>query len=219
MNSNSNQMVGDSHLYHRFKHISWSAIIVGALVGIGLNFLFNLFCASIGLAVITTTKDGATALAIGGFIGLLISVIVAMFVAGMTAGYLARPFCFKRNLGVLYGFTTWSFALVLTVFFAAHMSHFVTSYTNYIYNRPATVNVVNNDTSPAVSGTTQTNPADVTVNTQKAVNDVGYAAFLVFVLFFVGALSCSLGGHCGMGCKGKDDMECDSGLGKNCPPC
>lgn len=211
MNNDTSMLVNAPHHYYRCKKISWSAILVGAVVGVGLNFLLNLFCVAIGLSVITTNQDGVTALAVGGFIGLLISVIVAMFVAGMVSGYLGRAFCPKRNLGVLYGFTAWSVALIFIVVLATHMTQFVTSYTNFLYNQTPAVNMVNNDISPAVTATTQTTPAQVTVNAQKAVNTVGYSAFLVFVLFFVGAFSASLGGHFGMGRKCKeDDMQCNN---------
>jgi hypothetical protein len=218
MNNNPNVNLNTPYLYHRFKHLSWGAILAGAVVGTGLSFLLNLFCVAIGLSVMTTSSDGVTALAVGGFLGLLISVIVAMFVAGMTAGYMARPLCSKRNLGIFYGFATWSVALILVAILASHMSHFVTNYTNYIYNRPDVVNVVNNNVTPAVTASTQSNPTEVTINAQKAVNNVGYGAFVVFFLFFMGALSSSFGGYCGMVCKRKhDDMECgDNMIGKNC---
>lgn len=221
MSTDPNVIIKDSTLsqYHhcRPKSFSWSAIFAGAFVGIGLTFLLNLFCVSIGLSIVKTSTEGVTALAVGSFIGLLISIIVAMFAAGMTAGYLARPFCFKRNLGILYGFIAWCLALILGVILATHMTRYVTSYTEYVNNRPAVVSVVNNDVSPAVSVAAKTkaktNQSDVTVNAQKAVNNLGYSAFVVFVLFFVGALSSCFGGHCGMLCKCKyDDLECDESL-------
>jgi hypothetical protein len=216
MSTDPNVIIKDSALsqYHhcRPKCLSWSAIFAGAIVGIGLTFLLNLFCVSIGLSIVKTSAEGVTALAVGGFIGLLISIIVAMFAAGMTAGYLARPFCFKRNLGVLYGFIAWCLALVLGVLLAAHMTRYVASYTEYVNNRPAVVNVVNNDVSPAVTVADKTTQSDVTVNAQKAVNNLGYSAFVIFVLFFVGALSSCFGGHCGMVCKCKYEECCDDSL-------
>lgn len=218
MSTDPNVVIKDS-AFNQFHHcrprcVSWSAIISGALVGIGLTFLLNLFCVAIGLAVVTTNTEGVTSLAIGGFIGLLISIIVAMFSAGSVAGYLARPYCFKRHLGILYGFLAWCLALVLGVLLAGSMTEFSTSYRNYVNNGPDAVRVVNNNVTPAVTSTTRGNATtEVTVNAQKVVNNVGYAAFLVFVLFFIGALSSSLGGYCGMTCRCKhDDCECDETL-------
>lgn len=191
------------------KRVSWSAVLAGALVGIGISFLLNLFCVAIGLSVFKTSPDGATTLAIGGFIALLISIFIAMFVAGMTAGHLGRSYHYKRKSGILYGFLTWTVALIITAFAAAHTSQYVAAYTDYIYHNPTVVTVVNNDTSPAVSATSDTTPAQVTVNAQKAANDVGYLAFVVFVLFFVGAFASCLGGHCGNCCCKKDESCCD----------
>jgi fructose-specific phosphotransferase system IIC component len=206
---NTDPVVRDGcHHFKHFKCLSWSAVFAGAFVGIGLTFLLNLFCVSIGLSIVTTNQEGITSLAIGGFIALLISVFVAMFFAGMTAGCLARPYCYKKKSGILYGFLAWSVALLLTVMLASHMTRFVTSYSDFVYHRDAAVvSVVNNNTSPAVSATGNTNTADVTVNAQKAVNQLGYSAFVIFILFFAGAFAASLGGHCGMVCKCKEDEE------------
>src|SRR5687767_10657531 len=74
----------------RPKAISWTAILAGALVGMGLTFLLNTFSIGIGLSLVRTTEDGLTSLAIGGFIGLLIGAIVSMFAAGFTAGCLGK---------------------------------------------------------------------------------------------------------------------------------
>jgi uncharacterized membrane-anchored protein YitT (DUF2179 family) len=214
---------------HHAKCVSWSAIFVGAFVGIGLGFLLNLFGFSIGLSLLTTTQAGMLTLAVGGFVGLLINVIVSMFLAGTTAGYLARPYCAKRNLGVVYGFTTWCVGFLLSVLFASHIMHFVANYTMMATHQTvanqAVVTVTDNQAMPAVTAAVKdSNTSMVIVNAQKATNTVGYVSFLVFVLFIVGALASCLGGcygmrrlcknaccgkcgctttacHCGSGCK------------------
>jgi hypothetical protein len=188
-----------------YKRISWTAILVGAFVGIGLGFLLNLFSIAIGLSIVTTTKEGLVSLAIGGFVGLLIGAIASMFVAGFAAGYLGRPYCIKRNLGALYGFTTWCVALILTVLLTAHMGRYVNYYSNFASNP---VVVTNDNVTPAVSAsTTHTDTAVVTVNAQKTTNDIGIGTFLIFILFFVGALSACFGGHCAMTCKRSCDTD------------
>ncbi len=182
-----------------FKCISWSAIFVGAFVGVGLSFLLGLFSLAIGLSIVTTTKEGMATLAIGGFIGLAISAIVSMFVAGTAAGYLGRFYCAKRNLGVLYGFTTWCLALILTVLLTSHMGHYVAGYAKFISD-PTAVMVTYDRGMPAMSQSVQDNTSVVTVNAQKTTNDLGYTSFLIFVLFFIGAVSSCFGGHYGMAC-------------------
>jgi hypothetical protein len=179
-----------------YKKISWTAVIAGALTAIGLSFLLNLFSIAIGLSVVTTNQEGITSLAIGGFIGILIGTIIATFVGGAIAGYLGRPYCERKHIGALYGFISWCLALILMSLVAAQIGDFVARYTNFI-NQPSNVVVVNNETTPAVS--TSSN-SDVVVNAQKATNNLGYSAFLIFVLFFAGAVSSCFGGHLGMAC-------------------
>ena len=55
-----------------------------------------------------------------------------MSVAGYTAGYLGRHSCSGCNLGILYGFTTWSVALLLTAIVTSHVGNYVSSYSNHI---------------------------------------------------------------------------------------
>lgn len=192
--------ISSPHFFH-LKRISWSAIIVGALIGLGISFLLNLFSIAIGLSVVKTTSDGLASLAIGGLIGILIGTIVSTFASGFAAGYLGRPFCSKRNLGIVYGFTTWCVAFIMIVVLASSVGRYVAEYTSFIAN-PKTVVVVNDQQTPAVS---TPNTSNVVVNAQAATNNLGYAASVIFALFFIGALSSCIGGHCGMVCKNCND--------------
>lgn len=190
------------------KRLSWSAIIAGALVGIGLSFLLNLFSIAIGLSIFNTATEGAVTLAIGGFIGVIIGTIVPMFFAGFTAGYLGRPHCARRNLGVLYGFTAWCLALILTALFTTHMGHYVSSYGNFVSNPSAVV--VTSDSGSAGVTTSPATPAPqsavMVIDAQRAANGLAMGTFLIFVLFSIGALSSAIGGHCGMRCCREDEV-------------
>jgi len=117
---------------HLHKRISWSAILIGAFVGIGLTFLLNLFCVALGVSVFTVGNDGAIALVVGGIISMLVGIIASMVAAGYAAGYLGRFLCPQRNLGILYGFTTWTVAILLSAAVSAYVSSYVTTYTNTI---------------------------------------------------------------------------------------
>lgn len=186
------------HAHCGIRCISWTAIFTGAIVGIGLSFLFNLFSVAIGLSVFTMS-EGIAGLAVGGLIGLAISAIVAMFLAGMVAGYLGRPYCFRRNLGILYGFTTWCLALILTALLTSYVGRYVVSYSNFIANPTVIVAEV----APAAANEAHANM----VSTERAANTFGVGAFVVFVLFFIGAVASCFGGHCGMVCKDKEYEE------------
>lgn len=207
---------GSCHTYggYRKKCLSWSAILAGAIVGTGIGFLLNLFGVAIGLSAFSNTSEGVTAFAIGGFIGLIIIAVVSMFLAGMVAGYLGRKHCYKRNLGILYGFLAWSVALFLAFLLVAPATRFVTQY-NHTLVPSADVVVAN----PTGNSSTVINAQGATVNapalnstnsaaaatTEKAANTLGMATFVTFILFAVGAFSACLGGHCGMKCKCDDD--------------
>ncbi|MDI9818552.1 MULTISPECIES: hypothetical protein [unclassified Legionella] len=188
---------------HPFKRISWTAIFMGALVGLGLGFLLNLFGLAIGLSAFTLDNQGAMILAIGGMIGIIIGIIVSMVVAGYTAGYLGRLYCPKRNLGILYGFTTWSVALILSAVAAGHFSHYVAAYSSPVSNP---IIITMDPAQPAQVGTEGTagiaNAPPIRANVPA--DNLAWSAFIVFILFFIGAVSACVGAHWGMSCR-RDD--------------
>ncbi|MDP3559900.1 MAG: hypothetical protein Q8R79_06110 [Legionellaceae bacterium] len=193
------------HTMHPFKRISWTAIFVGALVGVGLGFLLHLFSISIGLSVVSINKEGSMALAIGGFIGVLIAVIASMVVAGYAAGYLGRNYCPRRNLGILYGFTTWSVALLLSAAVMTHVNHYVSEYTHTIAGSSMVVSLDEHGVSAVTTPTTHS------VSKNQAITPVvishgnlACGAFLIFVLFFVGAVSTCFGACWAMTCQRED---------------
>jgi hypothetical protein len=195
-------VVTDTYDHKGFvKCFSWSAVFVGALVGLGLSFLLHLFGIAIGLTAYSTSAEGTKALAIGGFIGIVLTTIISMYVAGLATGYLARPYCYKRHLATTYGFTTWSVMLVVAVLLSTHMGRFVDVSTNMLSNSHY-VEVTNEPSAPVVSSTDNT----TTVNADKAANLLGTAAFISFFLFLVGAISSCLGAHHGLCCC-RDDVH------------
>lgn len=175
------------------KCVSWTAILVGALVGLGLSFLLNLFGVAIGLSM-TTTQQGVVSFAVGGFLGLLIGAVASMFIAGFVAGFLGRACVVNRHLGVLYGFTTWCVMLVLTALLTLPVNRFIGTYSGFI-STPSSVHVENN--SVVVANEVTNDTTTVSNNAQK---DLALATFFVFVLFFIGAFSSCAGGYFGMVC-------------------
>lgn len=204
---NERAAVVESYPLHPFKRISWSAIFVGALVGVGLSFLLNLFSVAIGLSSFKLNDNGGMALAVGGFIGFLIAAIAAMLVAGYTAGYLGRFYCPQRNLGIVYGFTTWTLALVMSAIITAHVGNYVTNYTN---NLSHAVVVVPKETTNSDSKAVTVEPTSVAKNEQKTVKvtasttSLAISAFVLFIIFFVGAIASCVGACWAMACKRND---------------
>jgi hypothetical protein len=181
------------------KKISWPAIFVGALVGIGIGFLLNLFGIAIGLSVLSV-NDGAVSMAIGGLIGIAISVIVSSFMTGLIASYVGCPESCCARQGILYGFTAWSVSLILMAAITVPLGTYALSYAKFI-TKPAFLG----HSSLVISEGAQS--ADiVTVDTHALVTE---AAFLVFFLFFLGAFSSTLGGYLGTSCRKCDKQKCE----------
>jgi len=196
----SESIITDKHCYS-FKRISWTAIVVGALIGVGLGFLLNLFGIAIGLSTTTVSTNGAMAVAIGGFIGILIGVIISMGIAGYAAGYLGRFYCPKRNLGILYGFTTWSLALLLSAVITTQISNYLSTYSHTITGTSLVISSQNQN-EEVKTNNTSANP-EVT-KFMASPNSLAYGAFILFALFFVGAISSCLGACWAMTCR-RDD--------------
>lgn len=204
---NEMQAVPYTHIVHPMKRVCWTAIFIGALVSMGLAVLLAMFSTIIGLSAFNLSEDGKIALAIGGLVGLLIGVICSTLVGGYAAGYLGRLYSPQRNLGILYGFTTWTVALLLSAVFAGHVSSYLTMYSNTVSN---SVFVVPENkahaTEQVVVETTPTSmdKQQTTVTIAATPKSLIWGAASVFFLFFMGAFSSCLGASWGMSCKRND---------------
>jgi hypothetical protein len=202
-----NMEINKEHCGHRMAHFSWAAIFVGALVGVGLGFLLNLFSMAIGLSAYSATSDGASVIALGGLIGVLIGVIASMGAAGFVTGHIARFHHHYCGGGVVYGFVTWSVALMLSAILLMPLSHYVAFSEDNLNPSAMKMEVASShkatvkSTSTAVEKNKMMNAA----SKQVTPTDLAWSGWVIFALFFVGALSSCIGACCGMGCK--KDME------------
>jgi hypothetical protein len=196
-----NESTLEQHCHgHHLRRISWTAILVGALTAIGLGFLLNLFGIAIGLAAIKSIANGSSSLAIGGFLGLIVGIIASMLAAGYAAGYLGRHYNPRRNLGIVYGFTTWVVALILSALIIGSLSQYAVTYTKAISNVAATSMQQNKEGSSPTMPATENNNLNMATGATALVS----SAFVVFVLFFISAFFTCLGACWGMSCK-RDD--------------
>lgn len=189
---------------HPFKRVCWTAILAGALVGIGLTFLVNLFGMVIGLSIFTVDEaSGAAAIAIGGVIGVLVGILVAMFLAGYTSGYLGRHLAPKRNIGILYGFLTWILALLLTGFVMSNLSNHVTNYSSVVAGPRVSLNASTEkkDSSVTIDKAKKSDNETKAVKVMASARDMTIVSFLVFVFFLLGAAAACWGGCAGMSCR------------------
>lgn len=187
--------------------ICWSVIFVGAFVGLGLAFLLHLFGTAIGLSAYRSSSVSLPELAIGGILGLIISVIVSMGLAGFVAGYLGRFHSCHCHHGVIYGFVTWSMMLILSAVFVLPFTHYISAYTRQL--SPTVIsaksivvkdtNMMDNQSVTSVSKNEQSS-TEKTVNSNATAKQLIGISWLVFILFFIGALSSCIGACYGMRC-------------------
>lgn len=191
---------------HQIHRICWSAVFAGAFVGLGLLFLLHLYGVAISLSVFNSANHGA-AIAIGGFLGMVIGVIAAMVAAGFVTGYLGRFHYYPLHGGVIYGFVTWSLIIFLSAIMIGPMQRYVLSYGNALSNTVVMKGeAVNSENEPVTNNSSSssqdemksnTNDDSITITTAQQT----WTGWIVFVLFFVGALSSCIGATCGMHCK------------------
>lgn len=180
--------------------LNWAAIFAGALVAVGLSFLLDIFGVAIGLSAYSSTSNGATALAVGGILGILIGVLVAMGTAGFVAGYLSRFYHCYCHGGILYGFLTWSVALILSALLIIPVGHYVSLYEDSLYPAATAMEMGVANAPSANANTTQVSAAGDQNATANAKN-LACSSWILFVLFFLGAIASCLGACCGMKCR------------------
>lgn len=178
--------------------ICWSAILAGAIVGVGLGFILNLFGMAIGLSAYSSSPNGAEIIAIGGVIGLLIGTIATMGTAGFVAGYVSRfQSCYCHG-GVLYGFITWSIALILSILLLGPLTNYISSYEKNLSPSFAPVEVSNTVVgNNVIAGEKNNNSPGVSIQAKH----LAWSGWVLFILFFIGAFSSCIGACCGMKCK------------------
>jgi hypothetical protein len=200
---NKNSVVAEKVcITHQVHRICWSAIFGGALVGVGLGFLLHLYGIAISLSAFSSSAHGASVVAIGGVLGLLLGVIASMGVAGFVSGFLGRFHYYPLHGGAIYGFVTWSLILFLSVIMMGPMDRFISAYGNSL-SHSAIVSGPSNNASANVTNLIQVknNIETSNVAVQVSPKELALGGWIVFILFFVGALSSCIGATCGLKCK------------------
>lgn len=179
------------------KCISWTGIIVGAFVALGLSFLLYLLTAGLGLSTMTLSQQGLLALGIGGFIFIIILSFLIMFISGWITGLIARGYCYRPSFGLLHGFTAWCLALLLAIFsHSAFLGSLTPDVEGYNVKGPTTQISRNVDTTTTAVPSTRDTRTGVT--TEEAANTAGMGILATFFIFLTGAIASSLGGYFGV---------------------
>ncbi|WED43997.1 hypothetical protein [Legionella cardiaca] len=178
------------------KYLSWTAVVSAAIIGIGLNFLFNLLSLALGISSFSIDIQGKTTFSLAGYFCFCISSIISMFFTGWVAGKLTPPQPLKKMWGILYGFLAWSLLLILTVVLLTNFIQFLAFHSNFTANLVA-IKITNNAPmlTETVADITKNSPLSINIETTKKVLTLN--AMLTFILFFLGALASCLGGFIG----------------------
>ena len=190
-------------------NLHWTAIFAGAIVGLGLGFLINIFSMAIGLSAYASSPNGATVIAIGGVLGLLIGVIASMGTAGFVAGYLGRFYHCYCHGGVIYGFITWSLALMLSALLILPMTHYVSFYEENLDPNLAPTQISAADVNVSVTSQ-QNSPSQKMMNANP--KQLVWNGWILFIIFFLGAFSSCIGACYGMRCKREEEQNISSPL-------
>jgi hypothetical protein len=182
--------------FKKLSYVSWTAIFSGAIIGVGLNFLLNLFSLSISLASFSVSSSGKTEFYFIGFLCFILSAIVAMFISGWFAGKLTSPVVHQPRWGCFYGFLCWSVQLIITIILLTNMIHYAAFHSNFTSNL-VTIKLTNN--APMFTETKAHSvihsPLSFNIETNK--KEIILNAALTFCLFFIGGLASTFGGYLG----------------------
>ncbi len=214
-----NNPMGDQSCYRSgCCGLSWTAIIAGAFASIGLSILMNLLNVGLGFSIYAMGASGKT-IAILTFIWTLITVYIAMFIAGLITGCLAKKHHHSCMSGITHGFIAWCVGLVFALILAAHLSlvfpvnmQAFSAITNE--NVVATSMQTMNDKSTNAVITVKDKqvkgmPAkSAVVNDETAAGVMAAFSLHVFLLLIVAAFATCLGAHVGIRCQGSAH-KCD----------
>lgn len=185
-------MQAESHCVS--KSLSWGAILTGALVALGLTFLFNLLTIALGLSLYTQNADGAKLLTFAGYAWVLIGGYIILFISGWVAGRLVHHHCTLHWCnGVLHGFVTWTVYLILSMLVLSYMA------------TPASVSLlrttfmsITDETTTTDKPTVKSDSSSNSSSSSQTVHKAGHAAFGSFFIFLVGAIGCAAGAAYGV---------------------
>jgi hypothetical protein len=96
------------------RRISWSAILAGVAVALGVSILLGLLGAGLGAGSVNPTREQnpMQGLGIGALIWMVVSGIIAFFAGGWVAGY-ASGWISSRTDTLIHGLATWAVATMI----------------------------------------------------------------------------------------------------------
>ena len=184
--------------------LSWTSVFAGALVAIGLSFLFNLFGLALGLSAYSVAPEVHKMLVAGGYLGMVASVMITMFIAGWVSGYLGKERCSNKKFGILYGFITWCLTLILSIGITANLGQFITVQQSALVHNELLVKLGSNINNPACAIQANIGSSDDEGAKHLSKREsmlISGSLLLTFLLFMSGAIMSAYGGYRGIRSK------------------
>ncbi|KTC65829.1 Uncharacterised protein (plasmid) [Legionella adelaidensis] len=170
--------------------VKWTALFSAAILGVGINFLFNLLALGLSFSSFIVTDQGNLSFSFLGFLSFCFVAIIAMFTTGWFAGRLTPDMGQSKTWGFFYGFLAWSLLLIITIILITNMIQYTAFHANFTASLVA-IKITNN--APMLTETF----ADVTHGLEPAKKVLTLNAFLTFILFATGAAASCIGGYLG----------------------
>ncbi|HVY53626.1 MAG TPA: hypothetical protein VHA13_03815, partial [Gammaproteobacteria bacterium] len=156
------------------KILSWQAIVIGAFIGLGLQFLLNLLALSIGLSIFSKKIDGTISFSILNFIGFALVGIISMVTAGWVAGRLTKNSVLQKSWGMLYGLMAWCLTFILTVILITNAIQFSYFHANFTSRQLVAIRITRD--LPMITETQS-------VNNDLDTTSITLNAYVTFALF------------------------------------
>jgi len=166
---------------HHIKYLHWKAVFAGAVMAMGMTFLFNLLTLALGLSLYAPDHTEKMALTFASVAWFVVGSYIVLFIPGWVAGRLVgHDHSFHLANGFLHGFVTWSLYLMISWLFLSAM-------------KDATSTSILQSLFSAM----QANHTASNMPTNE-VHNIGYTGLVIFSAFFIGAMGCCIGASCGI---------------------
>jgi hypothetical protein len=172
----------------KVKVFSWTAVFVGALVGLGLTFLLNLFSLAVGISIFAQQTNDKISISMSGTILFILVAVISTFWTGWVAGRLTVLPSVRKRWGFLYGFCAWCISFIMTVMLLMNTLQFTQFHSNFTSKNLTTIKITNQ--IPMLTESQGSN-----AETDKKI--ISLNAYVTFIFFFIGATSSAIGGYVG----------------------
>ena len=198
----------EPHHHHHHAHISWRAVLAGALIAVAVGAMLNLLGVALGAAAIDPyelTRGEAEGFTVGAGVWIAIANAVALFVGGFIASRAASHSDLHK--GVLNGLAVWAVSFLLAILIAAATASgsVASSLGGAAEAAPEAAMVVDRMGPPPAFATPGEGsnlmpavPPPARAEVDQAADSTSAASLWGFLTMLLGAIAAGLGGRYGL---------------------